>query len=258
MVKLAAVQFEGSSDYRENVERAAEHVKEAAKNGAKLVCLPEYFYSSLSLSEIVAKSAEINSFVKNQMDDLAKTLDIVIAYNVPKCAAGKIENTTVVTSRKGEIGGYPKTCLFPNKPFNESEYFQRGNTSPVFDLGFANVGFAICYDLRFPEIFRKLALKGAEVIFVPAAFPKDKVHQVRTLLAARAIENQLFVVGVNKTGKDKKSEYAANTMFVSPKGFVLSEARGRAEEVVYANINLQEIKRLRNKVSYLESAKIFY
>ena len=258
MVKLASVQFESSPDYEENVDRASVHIKRAAHNGAKLVCLPEYFFSNLSLGQIVEESAKIDRFVRRRMDALAKTLGLSIVYNVPRTTAGKMANTCVLASGRGELGAYSKTCLFPNKPFKEVDYFQRGNAAPVFDCGFAKIGIAICYDLRFPELFRELALDGADLVLVPSAFPLDKLQQWRTLLMARAIENQIFIAGVNKTGQDSHSEYAANTLFVSPRGSIMSQAKGRKEQIVYADVRLSEISRLRKKVSYLKSAKIFY
>ncbi len=258
MVKLAAVQFESSADYSENVHRASRLIERAARRGAKLVCLPEYFYSSRPLGELAAESTRINAFVKTRMDSLAKKLGVYIVYNVPRFEAGKRTNSSVLTSRKGEPGAYSKTCLFPNKPFNEVDFFQPGDSAPVFDCGFAKIGIAICYDFRFPELFRELAFQGAQISLVPSAFPKDKLHQWKTLLMARAIENQLFVVGVNKTGKDSKSEYAAGTLFASPHGMIIAEAEGRKEQAVYADLRLDEIDNLRKKVSYLKSAEVFY
>lgn len=258
VVKLAAVQFASSASSEENVSRASKLVEKASKAGAKLVCLPEYFYSSRPLREIVSKSAVISELVAERMYLLARKLGVFVIYSIPKNNSGKVTNTSVVVSRNGELGEYSKTCLFPNKPFNEKDYFAAGRSAPVFDCGFAKIGIAICYDFRFPEIFRKLAFGGADIIFVPSAFPMDKLIQWRTLLAARAIENQLFVAGVNKTSRDSKSEYAANTMFISPRGQVISEAKGRGEQLVFAEVRLSEMTALRKKVNYLKSAGIFY
>jgi predicted amidohydrolase len=134
-------------------------------------------------------------------------------------------NTAVAVDAKGAVlARYAK--LHPFTYANEHRHYRSGDDVPVFGLRGARAAMLICYDLRFPEAFREAALKGAEIFFVIANWPAKRVEHWRTLLQARAIENQAFVVGVNRVGRDPNESYVSSSLVAGPQGDVLHEGPG--------------------------------
>ena len=133
-----------------------------------------------------------------------------------------------------------------------------GASSAVFETGWSRAGCAICYDLRFPELFRSSGESGAVVMFVPAAFPNPRLEHWRTLLRARAIENQCFVVAVNQCGHEgpepSEISYFGHSMVVDPWGRVLQECGESAERAV-VEIDLGEIDRVRGAIPALQDRR---
>lgn len=117
-----------------------------------------------------------------------------------------------------------------------------------------SIGLMICYDIRFPEIARILCLNGAEILFVPAGFPNPRMNHWRLLLQARAVENQVYVIGVNRVGHDNTSTYFGHSMIVDPWGEIISEC-GDKEEIIYGDINPEQIKKVRKKIPCLQNRK---
>ncbi|MHC4134365.1 MAG: nitrilase-related carbon-nitrogen hydrolase [Planctomycetota bacterium] len=116
--------------------------------------------------------------------------------------------------------------LHPFTYADEHRHYRSGDDLPVFGLGGARAAMLICYDLRFPEAFREAALKGAEIFFVIANWPARRVEHWRALLRARAIENQAFVVGVNRVGTDPRESYVSSSLVAGPRGDVVHEGPG--------------------------------
>ena len=138
-----------------------------------------------------------------------------------------------MANRRGEIcAAYNKAHLFSFA--KEQEVFSAGDKISVVDLDGVRCGLAICYDLRFPEFFRKIALAGAEIIFIPAAWSLKRLMPRQILTKARAIENQIFVIFANSSGKSE---------IINPSGEVLAES-GRGEEILSAEINLTDREKI--------------
>lgn len=134
-------------------------------------------------------------------------------------------NVAVAVDAAGAVlARYAK--LHPFTYADEHLHYRSGDDLPVFGLGGVQAAMLICYDLRFPEAFREAALKGAEIFFVIANWPAQRVEQWRTLLRARAIENQAFVVGVNRLGTDPRESYVSSSLVAGPQGEVLHEGPG--------------------------------
>ncbi|MGH7792749.1 MAG: nitrilase-related carbon-nitrogen hydrolase, partial [Thermodesulfobacteriota bacterium] len=126
----------------------------------------------------------------------------------------------------------------------ENTYFKSGGERLVVDTPLGKLGVIICYDLRFPELARGLALNGAEMLVVPAQWPKARLNHWRTLAIARAIENQSFVIACNRTGRDTKEEYPGHSLIIDPWGDVLAE--GEEEEgFIIAEIDLERVNVVR-------------
>ncbi|MDY6966466.1 MAG: carbon-nitrogen family hydrolase [Halobacteriota archaeon] len=250
-IKIAEVQMDVTSDVEENLKKALGMMDAAVEEDVGLICLPELFTTGFDYDYINKHSEGIPNSITEIISRKAGEYKVyVIAGSIPERAGEKIYNTSLLFDRDGEIvGRYSKIHLFP--VMDESNNFTGGRDVQIFDLDFGTVGIAICYDLRFPELFRKLAVMGAKVIFVPSEFPNPKIDHWRTLLQARAIENQIFVVGVNRIGKDKSSTYFGHSMVVDPRGRIIAEA-GEREEVITANLDFSEVEKTRKRVFYLK------
>ncbi len=137
----------------------------------------------------------------------------------------------------------------------EDGFFSAGKNILVFQTPWARIGVAICYDLRFPELFRQMALDGAEIIFVPAQFPAVRIDHWDTLLKARAIENQIFIVGVNRIGYDPFNRFSGHTCIIDPMGKMRASG-GEEEGWVTCAIDLKMLDCVRRELPALQNVKI--
>ncbi len=235
---------------QENLGKTLRKIDEASKDSPDIICLPELFTTGYYLEEANDLAEPIPGATTEALSKKAKTINsFIIAGSILEKSSNGIYNTSVVINLEGKtVGKYSKIHLFPL--FNEDKYLKAGNESFCLDLGIAKIGIMICYDLRFPELARKLALQDGEILFIPSEFPNPRLSHWRHLLIARAIENQLFVVGVNRVGEDEKTSYFGHSMIVNPMGEVLVEA-DENEKIIYAEINLDEIKRVRSSLPTL-------
>lgn len=179
-----------------------------SKNIPDIVCFPELFTSGYDLRNAKQYAEAFPGSTIKKLAGISKNKFVVIG-SVLEVEKDKFYNTAIVLGKKGDlIGKYRKVHLF--SPMLEKEFLNSGNEITTFDLPEFNnlrIGLAICYDIRFPELFRMMALEGAQIIFIPSEFPSPKREVWKTLLRARAIENQLFIIGVNRVGKGKSDEF---------------------------------------------------
>lgn len=184
----------------------------------------------------------------------------------------KVRNRTVFLDPKGKIlSFYDKIHLFDvdfknGRSFKESNYIEPGDKLKVTNTPFGKVGFTICYDLRFPELFRKLALKGAEIIVVPAAFlSKTGQYHWETLLRARAIENQVFIVATGQVGSHSPSRHTyGGSVIIDPWGNVLARAKTNTKdrmtkskgEIITATLDAKILESVRRDMPCLKHTKL--
>ena len=260
-VKVAAVQMLTGPSKDENVAAAMAMVEEAAGQGADLVCLPEYF-TYLGPEERYGEVAEtVDGETLTGLGDLAVRHGILIhagSLVEPSPYAGKFFNTSVLIDRAGKQHGlYRKMHLFdidvPDEVTDqESAFTAPGEELIVVVLPEFAAGMSICFDLRFPELYRVLAAAGAQVLFVPAAFAyaTGKVHW-KVLLQARAIENHAYVVAADQEGDACGHPLWGHTMIIDPWGAVLAEREAGGAGVIYADIDIAEVERRREQVPVL-------
>ena len=166
--------------------------------------------------------------------------------NVSNRRGGKIYNTACVFDRAGAcIAEYDKT--HPFTPMGEHKVYTPGDHLVTFTLDSVRCGLLICYEVRFPELWRTLALRGAQVMFLPAQWTAARQYHWETLTAARAIENQLFVVSCNACGERDGTLYGGFSRIIDPLGAVLAQGGGE-EEIVTADLDLSSIAPLRARV----------
>jgi predicted amidohydrolase len=151
-----------------------------------------------------------------------------------------------VFNREGEcVTSYAKIHSF--QLMDEHLYMEAGNQLGHFHVDHVEAGVMICYDIRFPELARKLALSGAKILFVPAQWPNPRLHHWRTLLQARAIENQMYVVACNRVGESEGTSFFGHSMIINPWGEIMLEG-DETEQLLAASIDLNEVETIRKKI----------
>ena len=172
----------------------------------------------------------------------------LIGGTVPITLGDKVFNTSYIFDRQGQlITAYQKTHLF--SPSGEGEDFTAGNKLITFTLDGVKCGILVCYDVRFPEAARQLALEGISLLFIPAAWPLKRLTHWQTLTRARAIENQLFVVTCNAAGTDGGDQkLAGHSAIIDPWGEILAEA-GAEETILQGNIQLTIQSQIRETIN---------
>ena len=247
-VKVAAAQMDCSKNEQENLQKALKLIQQASSKGAKIVCLPELFNTGYYPLEIM-KTDGAHTRTKQILAKTAKSLNIYIIAGMPEKSGNTKYNSAFLFEPSGKLlGAYRKNKLFPGVPIPESECFRPGTTVKAFDTSLCRIGIFICYDLRFPQIARKLALQGAEVMFVPAAWPKPRISHWITLLKARAIEDQCYIVGANRCGKDDSVEMGGCSLICDPNGNELATLNENEEGVIVAEVDLEKVKKFREKL----------
>jgi len=264
----AAVQMTSGSDLAANLDKARTLVTAAAARGATLVVLPENF-ALLGEDErakfAVAEPVPGDGPILTAMRELARTraVDLVLGGMPEAISATHVHNTSVYVDARGEIRGiYRKIHLFDvaipdGATYRESASVQAGKDTVVVDAGPAKVGLTICYDLRFPELYRALSREGARILTVPAAFTlhtgRDHWH---ALLRARAIENLAFVVAAAQYGRhNAKRVTYGHACIIDPWGHVLAEV-GDHEGVAVAELDFDYQDRLRRELPALEHRRL--
>ncbi|MFA7060800.1 MAG: carbon-nitrogen family hydrolase [Pedobacter sp.] len=229
-INAIAIQFNvKQGDVDANLAYVRTALKRVADQGAQLVVLPEMWSSGFAykqLNELALRTATI----VDELLELSRQLKLVICGSMPEPNGDKVFNTAYVIDNGRLAGFYRKIHLF--SLLGEDRAFSGGDHWLLADTSIGKIGVIICYDLRFPELSRRLALVGAQVICVPAQWPKPREEHWRTLLRARAIENQLFVVSANACGLVGKLDFFGMSMIINPKGEVLAEAGEEEREII--------------------------
>ncbi len=248
-MKIACLQMAvAKGDPEANLGKVGIHAGRAREAGASILLLPEMWSTGFAYREMPALAARTPDALRD-LGRLAGEHGLTFAGTMPETAGGAIFNTFYVVDATGRVlAAYRKIHLFPL--FKEDAFLARGGEIVTVEIGGMVVGLATCFDLRFPELFRKLALKGATLILVAAQWPKERAEHWRVLAQARAVENQVYVAACNASGKTGKTVFAGHSMIVGPDGTVLAEA-GEGEELIAAVIDPGEVERVRGQVGYL-------
>lgn len=263
MFKVAMIQFTAHWEKEKNIEKAKKYIKEAAANGAKIICLQELFNTIyFCLGEENPKYFDLAEPIPGPtIDEMGKTAREEKIYLVAPVyekthVKGEFYNTAVFLGCTGEIvGKYRKSSIgvMRHKTIsgNEKFYFKPGNLGfPVFKTDFGvNVGILICYDRHFPEAARIIALNGADILFIPTATCGMTKYLWEIELKAHAVENVYYVGAVNKVGKDiggSDAYWYGGSMFVNPRGEIIAQAGDKEDEVLYAELDLNLIDEIRN------------
>lgn len=234
-----------------NYKHAAAKIEEALSASVKpdVIVLPEMWNSGFSLGDIRNIADREGERTKKIFSELARKAGVhIIAGSVSDMNAGgtEVRNTIYAFDRQGEQhASYSKIHLF--RLMEEEKYLTAGEQIGKAQIDGQPAGMMICYDIRFPELSRRLALDGAKILFVPAAWPHPRLHHWRTLLMARAIENQMYVCAVNRVGRDEANQFFGHSMIIDPWGEVLAEG-GEEEAIVSATLDPAKVDEVRGKI----------
>jgi omega-amidase len=229
-----------------NLARARELVAGARRRGSDIVLLPELWAAGYDLENAAQYATPTDQGLFAATADLAREHSIYIVGSLLAARGGSITNTAVFFGPTGEpLGEYSKIHLF--RLMEEERYLVAGDRAPLFDLPWGRSALAICYDLRFPELFRTYALGGAVIVFLVAEWPHPRLAHWRTLLRARAIENQGFVVACNRVGKSKRQRFLGHSAVIDPWGELVVEG-GEVEALLTAEVDLAQVGEVRARI----------
>ncbi len=267
-MKIALIQMTSSPDVAANLAYVYDKIREAAGQGATFITTPENSDFMIDGAERKIANAydEATHPFLPAMKKLASELKITILLGsiAVKIGDGKLNNRSYLFAPNGDIlASYNKIHLFDvdlptGEQRRESAMITSGDKAVLVDAGFAKIGMTICYDVRFPHLFRNLAQAGAEILTVPSAFtvPTGEMHW-EILLRARAIENGAFVIAPAQCGThDGGRKTYGHSMVISPWGNVIAEAGGEPS-ILYADIDKKEIASFRQAIPSLKHDRDF-
>lgn len=258
-MKIVAIQMKVAlKQLEENYHRAELWIRKAAAAGADVAVLPEMWSGGFVTTDLDERLADVDGQrAQAFLERLAGELKInIVGGSVATKKGPDYFNTCYVADRQGRIiADYDKAHLFSFA--GEDQRFRAGDQLGTFALDGIPCGIMICYEIRFPEWSRKLALAGAKVLFVPAQWPVPRVGHWRVLNQARAIENQVFVVAVNGCGEALKDQQnAGNSMIIDPLGKLLADAGADPQEQqIIAKVNLAELDQARNNMTVFKDRR---
>ncbi len=229
-----------------NLAKVQEWTAEARRRGSDVVLFPELWSTGYDLENAARYATGLGEGLFAELAGLARENAIYICGSLLSRQDRRYYNTASLFSPTGKcLGHYNKIHLF--RLMEEDRYLAAGQATPVFDLPWGQSAIAICYDLRFPELFRRYALAGARIIFLPAEWPYPRLEHWRTLLQARAIENQLFIAACNRVGESKGEKFSGHSAIYDPWGRLVVEA-GDGEVLLTASVDPAMVEEARRTI----------
>ena len=240
---------------KKNFEKVQQFVIQAAEKKADLVVFPEMWNTGYALSALTTIADVDGRLTQEKLSKWAKENQIsIVAGSVATQTSGKFYNCSYSFDASGNlVSTYNKVHLFG--PMNEEKFIQSGTKENVFELNGILSSAVICYDLRFPEWIRTNMAKGPEILYVVAQWPKERIEQWKILLQARAIENQAFVVAVNRVGKDQNNQFDGHSLVVNPLGKIIL-ACGVNEGLQLVDIDPSEVMCVRGQIPVFEDRRV--
>jgi apolipoprotein N-acyltransferase len=253
-VRIAIAQLISNPDKNANLAKAKQYISQAKSMGADLVLIPETFMAYPQKDTPYAAVAEpVNGPFAAGLAEAARSNGIYVVCGIYEAKDGetvRAYNTTLVFDRTGRlIHSYRKTHLYDAFAYQESKSVIPGDEPlTVFKTEFGKIGLLVCYEMRFPEITRQFVLQGADLLLVPTAWVAGalKEEQFEIMLRARAIENTVYVCAADQVG----NIFAGRSMVIDPMGIILAST-GEEESIFVADIDMDRIKRVRDKLPCL-------
>ncbi len=264
-IRIALAQMAVSEGLEANLQKGLDWVEQAAKEGAHIICFTELglllFFPQYRAEKKFFQGAEaIDGPTVKKFAEAAVSENIHILLNFfERAGAGEYYDSTVLLKASGgpALGPVRMMHTAEEPGFNEKFYYWSGNTPPqVFDLDGVKIGVAICYDRHFPEYTRQLVLKGAEIIFTPfAGLVNDPIKMYEIEMQGLAFQNQVFVVAVNRVGKEPAVEFVGGSFVVDPSGEVIARAPCGEEQLLLVDCDLSCIEEMRQMRPFLRDRR---
>lgn len=232
----------------QNFQHAENLIAQAMQDKPDVLVLPETWNTGFFPREnLQVLCDQDGTQVKARIGALAKQFCVnIVAGSVSDFRNGRVWNTAYIFDRQGAcIASYDKTHLFT--PMGEDAFYEKGQYLCTFSLDGIRCGLMICYDIRFPELSRTLALQGMDMLFVVSQWPKERISHLRLLTAARAVENQLFLICCNACGHAGDVVFGGNSAVIDPRGKTLALA-GEQEKILSADCNLSLLTHIRSTI----------
>lgn len=250
-MKVAAAQIAPVlGDVAANVRKLGDFCSQAKDAGAELIVFPEMVDTGYSMPVIATCARPWSEGAVPELRRIAKRLSLAIICGVSERDNERIFNSQAFIDSSGEIiGKYRKTHLFTSAPIEEDRCFTCGDELAAVEFERLRIGLTICYDLRFPEVYRWLAADdNANVFIISSGWPFPRVEHLRVLATARAIENQSYVVLANRVGTDDGPTFCGATAIIDPYGVIVAAASNDREELIYADISETVLRGVREKM----------
>lgn len=251
-MKVAAAQIDCElSEVATNLRKIGEFAERAKAAGAELVVFPEVADTGYEMATIREAAQTWEEGAVPALQALARRLSLALVCGVTERAGKAIYNSQVFVARNGTIAGwYRKAHLFAAGLTNEGECFTAGESLSSASFGEFQLGLSICYDLRFPEVYRTLALEHqANAFIVSSAWPFPRLEHLRLLAAARAVENQSYLVLANRVGTDGALTFCGSSMIIDPAGTILAAASLDREELIMADLSPEILRTARERMT---------
>jgi predicted amidohydrolase len=246
-LKIALIQCDiAFGQPKTNIEHLLHLVCEVCERNVDLVLLPELWTTGYDLEHISNLAEPIHGSLDSPLSNMARHLNSFLCGSTLELAEGHYYNTQTLFNPRGElVAKYRKVHLF--RLMHEQDFLSPGDHPVLACLPWGLAGMAVCYDLRFPDFFTRYALGGAKIILLSAEWPYPRLEHWRTLLRARAIENQSFVLACNRVGSDLNNRFFGHSMVIDPWGDVLVEG-GEEEGVLFAELKMDLVDNVRKRI----------
>jgi len=236
-----------------NLARARAFAAQAKEAGADLLLLPELWLHGYDLARAETWAAPLGEGGFAQMARLAQEAGLYLVGSILERHTGGISNTAALYAPDGALlGSYRKIHLF--RLMQEHRYLVPGDHATLCETPWGPVGLAICYDLRFPELFRTMALAGAVLFLLPAQWPVRRLEAWLLLAHARAVENELFLAACNRVGNDGQVTFPGRSLVADPWGHALVEG-DEQERLLIAQVDLREVRKARRFLTVYEDRR---
>src|SRR5438552_7006249 len=250
-MKIAVAQISCSvGDPGANLLKVRDFSARAKQADADLIVFPEMIDTGYSMPVIQANAASWTDGFVPELQEIARKLSIAIVSGLSERDGASIYNSQVFVDQQGNIiSKYRKTHLFAVAPIEEHKCFSPGDAFTSFAFAGLRFGFSICYDLRFPEMYRKLVVEqNANALIVSSAWPFPRVEHFRTLAMARAIENQSYVIAANRVGTDDGVSFCGTSAIIDPSGIIIASASPDREELIQAELSQELVRSIRDRM----------
>lgn len=258
-MKIAAAQIACVlGDLDANLRKIRDFSARAKEGGAELIVFPEMADTGYAMPIIQTCARPWSEGAVPELQKTAQGLSVAIVCGVSERDGASLYNSQVFIDAKGNVvGSYRKTHLFTAAPIGEDKCFSPGNELTSFQFGEGlRLGLSICYDLRFPEVYRTLAIEEeANVFILSSAWPFPRVEHFRILATARAIENQSYVIVSNRVGTDEGVTFCGSSAIIDPYGVTIASASTDREELVQAEVSEEAITSVRNRMAVFDQRR---